>query len=117
MLKRKYRLQKQKDINAVHKQGKSFFTKHLIIKVLPNELEYSRFTVVVSTKVNKSAVKRNRLRRVIFGYLEKASITPGYDCIIIASKNCFEDDKKTLKRNDVISSLEFALKKVGLLQS
>jgi len=44
-----------------------------------------RFAVVVSKKIVKGAVKRNRIRRRVYGYIETKSkeIKPGSDVVII----------------------------------
>ncbi len=115
MLPRHKRLQKRNDINRVHTNGETFFTKHLIIKYLPNNLATSRVALITSAKVHKHAVKRNRLRRIINAHLQTLLVRDGYDIIILTLPRCFSADKKTLLEADVITSLEFALRKARLL--
>lgn len=115
MLPQHKRLQKRNDINRVHANGETFFTKHLIIKHLPNNLETSRVALITSTKVHKHAVKRNRLRRIINAHLRTLSIRNGYDIIILTLPRCFSQDKKTLLKEEVLTSLDFALRKARLL--
>lgn len=62
MLKKDNRLAHTKDIRLVYSHGRSFFNQNLIIKFIP-KLGKVRCTVVVSTKVAKQAVIRNRLKR------------------------------------------------------
>jgi len=64
MFTRANRLSKTKDVELVMKRGQSFFSPHFVIKHLKQASGY-RLTVVVSTKVSKSAVKRNRIKRVL----------------------------------------------------
>jgi len=64
MFKRNNRLAKTKDVEQVIKRGQSFFSPHFVIKFL-RQPSGVRFTVVISTKVSKSAVKRNRIKRVL----------------------------------------------------
>ena len=63
MFKQENRLRHEKDIKAVLKKGTSVFDAVCGVKFAPNGGEPSRYAVVVGTKVHKSAVKRNRVRR------------------------------------------------------
>lgn len=63
MLAKKYRLPVQ---IALQKRYRSLKSLHFSVKVLPTELGYSRFGVVVSKKTAKKAVDRNRLKRTIY---------------------------------------------------
>lgn len=70
MLKKTNRLAKATDIAAAFARGRSFFNPFFTIKFF-SQLSVKRFTVVVSTKVFKSAVKRNRLKRIVREYIRK----------------------------------------------
>ncbi len=70
MFPKKNRLAKDTDVKRVLATGRSFFTPHLSVKCLRSGLLVPRFTVVVSSKVSKLAVKRNRLKRIIRAELE-----------------------------------------------
>ncbi len=70
MLKKVNRLAKANDIAAAFSKGRTFFNHFFTIKFLSNVKE-KRFTVVVSTKVFKSAVKRNRLKRIVREFVRK----------------------------------------------
>ena len=63
MLPRSYRLRYEQDLKALFSKGKSVFDVLCRVKYRPNGLLVSRFAVVVGTKVSKSAVERNRIRR------------------------------------------------------
>ena len=80
------RLRKKKDFAKVYQRGYSYSSLLLWLKLLPNDLSYNRVGIVVSTKVSKKAVERNRIKRrlraLIKDYL--SSIKPGYDIIITA---------------------------------
>lgn len=66
MFARRNRLAKDKDVSRTYARGRAFFTPHFTIKFLASSPgEPSRFTVVVSTKVAKQAVKRNKIKRVV----------------------------------------------------
>ncbi len=70
MLKKSNRLAKDKDIHRTIARGRAFFSPFFSIKFLafPGP---TRLTVVVSTKVFKKAVSRNRLKRIVREYLRK----------------------------------------------
>jgi ribonuclease P protein component len=70
MLKKTNRLAKDRDISAAFARGRSFFNPFFTIRFLP-ATKAVRFTVVVSTKVSKKAVARNRLKRIIREYIRK----------------------------------------------
>jgi ribonuclease P protein component len=58
-------LTKESDFKKVAKNGRPFFASEMAIKVLPNNLEYNRYGIVVNTKVDKRAVVRNKIQRRI----------------------------------------------------
>lgn len=84
MLAKKFRLQIQKWLkekrNTITRKSDFF-----IVKFRTNDLLFSRFGIVVSAKVNKSAVKRNKIKRIIFDFirLEKLHKSAGRDVLII----------------------------------
>ncbi|HYF05932.1 MAG TPA: ribonuclease P protein component [Patescibacteria group bacterium] len=64
MTSRPHRLHKTKDIETVFKRGRGFFGSFFQAKVLKTAGP-TRFTVVISTKVDKRATRRNRFKRVM----------------------------------------------------
>ncbi len=87
MLKKTNRLSKSKDIKTAFARGRSFFNPFFTIKFFAQP-QNQRFTVVVSTKVFKKAVARNRLKRLLREYLRKnlAGLKKGYYVIIAKPK-------------------------------
>ncbi len=63
MLKKTFRLSNSKDIRVTSLRGRSFFSPYFVVKFIPADAP--RFTVIVSTKVSKRAVERNRIKRII----------------------------------------------------
>jgi ribonuclease P protein component len=70
MLKKINRLAKAKDIQKTFARGRNFFSPFFNIKYISGA-NSPRFTVVVSTKVFKRAVARNRLKRIVREYVRK----------------------------------------------
>ncbi|MBU0476632.1 ribonuclease P protein component [Patescibacteria group bacterium] len=104
MLPKVNRLKKNKDFERVFKKGKGFKEGLLILKLVPNELEQARFGIVVSQKVSKKAVLRNKIKRRI-GELVKSKlvqIKKGIDVILIAAPGLglidFQEIEKILNK-------------------
>jgi len=62
MLPKKHRINR-KLFKEVAKKGKSFSYPYFSVKIAPNGENQSRFTFVVSSKVAKRAVDRNKIKR------------------------------------------------------
>lgn len=102
MLEKKNRICLDKEFDRVFKTGQSFYGKVLGIKIADNKLESTRFGLMVSLKVSKKAVVRNKIKRQIRAIISKNldSIKKGKDVVIlvfplILDKN-FEEIKKIL---------------------
>lgn len=84
MLSKKNCLKKKKDFSRVFKEGKKINGKFVYIKIFPNNLLESRFGIIISKKVIKKAVLRNRLKRqtrfILKNILPK--IKTNIDCIV-----------------------------------
>ncbi len=63
MLPKENRLKKKKDFANVLRKGRGFREGFLFLKLAGNSLEESRFGFVVSQRISKKAVIRNRLKR------------------------------------------------------
>jgi ribonuclease P protein component len=85
MLSRKNLLKKKTDIERVFKKGKGFKEDFLLLKAVKNSLGLSRFGFVVSQKVSKKAVLRNKIRRRLKEILgaKLKRIKNDYDCLLI----------------------------------
>lgn len=93
MLKRKFRLPKE----AI-KNSKTINSKSFVLKVAENNEKVSRFGFVVSKRVDKRAVVRNRTKRVLRALIEEniEKIKPGLDFLVIV-KNQDKDIKKNVE--------------------
>ena len=85
MLPKKNRLTHRKDFDNTFKDGKGAFSDTLGIKFIKNNLENSRFGIVVSNKISKKAVTRNKIKRQIREAIHKniTEIKKGLDIMII----------------------------------
>lgn len=105
MLKKLNRLCKKKDFDNIYKNGRSSFDKITIVKALKNDKEINRFGIVVSSKVSKLAIERNKTKRRIREALrlELENLKPGNDLVIISLpeiiKKDFNDISISIKRH------------------
>jgi ribonuclease P protein component len=67
MLAQKYRFHGHNSLKYVFTKGQTTRSKFFVVKWTPNEHRHNpRVSVVVSKKIFKSAVKRNRIRRRVY---------------------------------------------------
>jgi len=106
------RIKKKKDFEAIFKNSKSLRTNFFILKIRENGLGINRFGFVVSQKVSKRAVVRNRVRRRLSDIMrsESENIKIGTDLVVIAFPGI---DKKEF--SEVKNFVESALTKTGLM--
>lgn len=78
------RLTKKKDFDMVFKNGESIKSDFLVLKVLKNQFDKSRFGFVVSKKISNKATIRNLVKRRLRGAVsEKLSEVKGSADIVI----------------------------------
>lgn len=85
MLTKHQRIAKKKDFDYIFKNGKSRYSSVSGVKFVFNGLTFNRFGLIISNKVSKSAVDRNRIRRRLYTQLTSLlpSLKIGYDVIVI----------------------------------
>ena len=86
MLIKEKRIKKRKEFEAIFKNSKSLRDNLFILKVAKNNLQISRFGFIVSQKVSKKAVVRNKVRRRLVATIkaEEKNIKEGNDLVFIA---------------------------------
>lgn len=94
MLDKKHRL--PKFINFVSAGALS--CRQFLIRVKNNNLNVSRFAVVVSKKIDKRAVGRNKIKRQVRNCIEKLlpNIKEGKDVLIIARADVREKTEEEI---------------------
>ena len=85
MLNSKYRFHSRGGVRYVYQKGKTIRTPSMSLVHCENTRGYQRFAVVVSKKVMKSAVGRNRIRRRVYEAirLELPEFTAKRDSIFV----------------------------------
>lgn len=71
MLSKRYRFHSRGGVRFVYQKGKTIRKPKLSLIFMPNTRGFTRVAVVVSKKVMKSAVGRNRIRRRVYEALRK----------------------------------------------
>lgn len=100
MLPRENRLKKKKDFERVFKIGKGCGGPFLFLKFYNNNLKVSRFGFVVSAKVSKKAVTRNKIKRQLREIirLKLVKIKTGYDFIILTNPGIVKKDYREIDK-------------------
>ena len=79
------RLRRRNDFAAVYRNGRIQSNPLLVLRVLPNDRETTRFGFVVGKAVG-GAVVRNRVKRRLREAVRQLRIGPGFDVVIGARK-------------------------------
>lgn len=96
----KLRIKKRSDFVELQEKGQKLFSRNFLIIVNSSQLENSRFGVTITTKVDKRAVKRNKLKRrlrEIFRLTHNKFKVP-IDLIVIARNDATELTFAEVKR-------------------
>jgi len=101
MLPKKYRLNDFWEIERVKKGGRLFQSSSFGVLVFyGNEKQNSRIAFVVSLKIAKRSVERNRAKRLLSeavrGFLPL--IKPGYDLVFLIKKNLIGKNRQEVEK-------------------
>lgn len=82
-------LKNQKDFGRLKEVGKKLYCKNLLVSIAPNNLANSRLGLVVSKKIDKRAVVRNRIKRKLreIFRLSFKEFKGTFDIVIVARQN------------------------------
>lgn len=96
MLAKKFKLPIQK-INF--RDSEIVRDDYFLIKTISNNFNFSRFGVIVSSKIFKRAVLRNKARRIIFNFIKDNNfhLNPGSDILIIVSPKIIKLTKEEIQ--------------------
>lgn len=111
MISQKHRFHGQKAITRVYRQGQAVRGAQISLKYLRNNrADHFRVAVVVSRKVHKSAVVRNRIRRRIYEALRNMTSLIGqpWDLVFVVYSDEIAEVEYPKLQADLQSMLEKA---------
>jgi ribonuclease P protein component len=115
MISRKHRFKGRKSLDYTYRKGRPAKHGALGIRAVPSRGEDYRLAVVVSKKIHKSAVRRNRIRRRIFEQFRKMRVEYEkpikYDIIITA----FSDELATIPAEQLAEDTKKLLNGAGIV--
>lgn len=106
----KYSRIQKGDVLSVIKEGASYHSPSFLLKLLKNPQKTTLFSVIVSKKISKTAVSRNKNKRRVREIIKKEAnkIPLGCFCVIILKK----DLNKSLFK-DIQNEINILLAKVS----
>lgn len=114
MISRKYRFHGHGSLRFVYQKGKTIRGQYGSIKFIanPRRKDY-RMAVVVSRKVHKSAVVRNRIRRRIYEIVrhEESRMTEPYDMVFTV----FSDQVASISAEDLRQRVVSKMEEAGIV--
>lgn len=111
MFSQQYRLRSEKDVMRAIRSKRGVFDRSCGVKFVSTEVGNPRFVIVVSTKVSKSSVERNKVRRQYREICKKfIPHLPSADIALLVSRPALE-----LSFQDMRDQLEKTFVKAKLL--
>lgn len=116
MLASSHRFHGYGSLRYVYKNGNVHRSRTLLVKTITNpRRKKSRVAIVVSKKVNRSAVGRNRIRRRIYEVVRREldSIPGVHDIVVIVVSS----EVRTMEFGDVTSTIEQCFRQASLYEN
>jgi ribonuclease P protein component len=100
MLPSKYRLKKRIDFARSEIDGKLFQSKNFGVNIFDRkDSDNSRFAFIISTKISKKAVVRNKIRRIMSDIirLNLDKIKTGLDVVFLVKPTILKSHRKEIE--------------------
>ena len=114
MLARKFRLSEKRDFEKIQNEGKVFQSANFGIGILKRgDSDVSRFGFIVSTKIAKDAVDRNRFKRAMSEAvrMSMSDLSEGYDVVFLAKTSIVR-----VSTEQIMKEVRISLKESGLMK-
>ena len=117
MYKRKYSLKNKYEFSNIFKAGETKTSPHLILKFTKSVNADKLFGIVASTKFSKSAVIRNKLKRLVStGINDNLSFVPSGKYVFIPKKNILgQNGKINVDGKTISTEINTLLSKMDIL--
>jgi ribonuclease P protein component len=112
MLPKFHRISSKKDFSNIFRRARFFPGRFFLLRSVDNNLDLSRFAIIIPKTFSKKAVVRNKIRRQIYSIIHKemSKIKPGFDNLITIKKqsdvsnfqNCEKDILILFKKAGII---------------
>ena len=115
MIATKHRFNRRNHVNYVHRKGKTVRGKSMALRYIRGQKhQHFRVAVIVSRKVDKRAVLRNRIRRRVYEIIRQLEppIQPDVDLII----SLFDSSAADMPAKQLQQQLQTMLEQAGLQQ-
>ena len=96
-MQRRSRLTESKRFSQIHREGRSAANNILVIRVLTNGTDGSRFGFIVSKRIGNS-VTRNKVKRRLREIIRQTAVISGWDVVFIARRGIESVKYQQLKR-------------------
>lgn len=103
-------------LRFVYQNGRAFRSRLITLKVTENKhRKNSRIAVIVSKKILKSAVGRNRIRRRVYEYIrtQLPKFSNVFDIAIIVSSS----ELLTVSYDEIISQISQIMDQAGIIKN
>ena len=113
MLSKRYRFHSRGGVRHTYQNGKTIRGSRISLVFADNSRNKQRFAVVVSKKVLKSAVGRNRIRRRVYEVIREQlpKISQPVDCIFVV----YSKEVATMEYKELRSLMVNLLKEANIL--
>lgn len=104
----KFRLRKSREFARLRDNSTKLYCTHFLILITPSEGSVSRLGITVSTKIDKRAVVRNKIKRRIRDIfrVNRSLLRSNFDIVIIARKNAGDLSFEEFKR-EILGALRY----------
>ena len=96
-MQKDFRLTGSKQHSFVYTRGRTWSNRLLVLKTLPNELDRSRYALLVGRRIG-NAVVRNYIKRRLREVVRLVSVKTGWDIMFIARRGSYKVDFWFLKK-------------------
>lgn len=88
----------------IYRKGKRLHANSADVLYLPNHQSQNQYAIVISTKIDKLATRRNWMRRQIKPLItaNSATIKQGYQIVIIIKSNFYKSEKMPIVKKEIL---------------